>query len=125
LRIFKNAYLPSLNYQICNCLFIYKHKTIHSTLILKKIYDTEKAKKWIVCSYGTYIYDEQEHMQCTHGMIYNFEIFISILAKVYYGLTCCGQSNQSNILEKTANFNQAEHLLKINTNMHAYNYIGQ
>ena len=84
-----------------------------------------KQKSGLFVAYGPYIYDEQEHIQGTHGIIYNFEIFISILAKVYYGLTCCGQSNQSNILEKTANFNQAEHLLKINTNMHAYNYIGQ
>ncbi len=43
-------------------------------LILKKIYDTEKAKKWIMLvAYGTYIYDEQEHVQGTHGTIYNLK----------------------------------------------------
>jgi hypothetical protein len=43
-------------------------------LILKKIYDTEKAKKWIMfVAYGTYIYDEQEHIQGTHGTIYNWK----------------------------------------------------
>jgi hypothetical protein len=69
-----------------------------------------KQKSGLFVAYGPYIYDEQEHIRGTHGTIYSFKISIIILAKVYYRLMYCGQSNQSNILEKTANFKQAEHL---------------
>jgi hypothetical protein len=43
-------------------------------ILKKKIYDTEKAKKWIMLvACGTYIYDEQEHIQGTHGTTYNWK----------------------------------------------------
>jgi hypothetical protein len=82
-----------------------------------------ESKKSALQLLNTYIYDEQEHIQGTHGTIYNLKFSSAFSPRVCYRLMYRGQSNQYNILEN--NFNKVCRTpLKKGTNIQAYNHIG-
>ena len=82
-----------------------------------------KQKSGLFVAYGPYIYDEQEHIQGTHGTIYNLKFSSAFSPRVCYRLMYRGQSNQYHILEN--NFNKVCRTpLKKGTNIQAYNHIG-
>ncbi len=70
-------------------------------ILKKKKIQYRESKKSAFQLLNTYIYDEQEHIQGTHGTIYNLKFSAAFSPRVYYRLMYRGQSNQSNILENS------------------------
>ncbi len=68
-----------------------------------------KQKSGLFVAYGPYIYDEQEHIQGTHGTIYNLK-FSSAFSPRFTMDRCNVDKVNNLIFWKSVHYNQAEQL---------------